>query len=125
MLYPTEISFDYSGKVTVYYGVDIDEKIACNQEQVMQFTGLHDKNGKEIYEGDVLLSKETDEVWRVDEILPLHRHDRVTNIGYFSGKKYHLRENPAGQHDNYDDWMSWPEMYEIIGNIYEHGHLLK
>lgn len=93
--------------------------------QFVRYTGLLDRNGKEIYEGDILRSKENDEVYRVDDIIPLHRHTHVTNIGYFSGKKYELRENPAGQYDNQDDWMSWPEMYEIIGNIYENRDLIK
>lgn len=93
---------------------------------LMQFTGLHDKNGKEVYEGDVL--ERLDEAYRVDDIIPVHRHTHVTNIGYFSqeGKKrkYNLRENPAGQYDNMDDWMSWSEEYEVIGNIYENPELL-
>jgi uncharacterized phage protein (TIGR01671 family) len=93
--------------------------------KVMQFTGLLDRNGHEIFEGDVLKSVEHDEVYKVDDITPVHRHTHVTNIGYFSGKKYYHRDNPASRYDNMDDWMSWAEMYEVIGNIYENPELLK
>ena len=88
----------------------------------MQFTGLLDKNGKEIYEGDIIKSKETDEVYRIDEMLPAHRQDHSTNIGYYIGGKYEIRK---GVGYTGDDWMSWTEMYEIIGNIYENPELIK
>ena len=48
----------------------------------------------------------------------------ITNIGYFTDTTYCTRV-PAGAYDNLDDWMSWPEMYEVIGNIYENSKLLK
>lgn len=96
------------------------------QGELMQFTGLLDKNGKEIYEGDVLFRREDDEYYRVDSMFPVHRHTHVTNIGYRNTDGgFVLRDNPAGQIDNMDDWMSWPEMYEVIGNIYENPDLLK
>lgn len=133
-----EIKFRaYDNEINKMFYVDIYEYMSWNEmaqdeaityeareNGLMQYTGLKDKNGKEIYEGDVLKSIENEEAWRVDEIVPLHRHDHVTNIGYFSGKKYHLRENPAGQYNNLDDWMSLPEMYEIVGNIYQNPELL-
>lgn len=90
---------------------------------LMQYTGLKDRNGREIYEGDILKSRENDEVWRVDEMLPAHRQSHVTNIGYFCGKTYNSRASSAA-YDNIDDWMSWPEMYEIVGNVYENPQLM-
>ena len=90
---------------------------------IMQSTGLTDKNGKEIYEGYILRSIETSEVYRIDDMLPAHRHDHCTNIGYFIDEKYHARDNVASRYTG-DDWKSWPEMYEVIGNIYENSDLL-
>ena len=89
-----------------------------------QYTGLKDKNGKEIYEGDIFKSIESNEVFKVDDIFPVHRHSHATNIGYYNKDKYNLRGNISSQYDIMDDWMSNPEFYEVIGNIYQNPELL-
>ena len=73
---------------------------------IQQFTGLHDRNGKEIYEGDMVkYSVENDEF--VGEI-------HFASLQFRIGKLY-----PT------DRLMGWHKTFEIIGNIYEHPELLK
>lgn len=79
---------------------------------LMQFTGLKDKNGKEIYEGDVVRGN------------PLGANNIETGIvqwmndGWFVSDETE-RDNEKRLH--YDFFGS----VEIIGNIYENPELLK
>jgi len=104
-----------------FYGISDGQ---YGEVEVEQYTGLKDKNGKEIFESDILKSLETSEVYRVDDLFPVHRLTHVTNIGYFSENKYYTRNEPGSQYDNFDDWMSFSEMYEVIGNVWENPELL-
>lgn len=92
---------------------------------VMQSTGLKDKNGKEIYEGDILnrLMYPPDENGNYNSIPVFIKGNQVEvgfNEGCFIGKpSYHLWRYIC----YYDD--STKTDYEIIGNIYENPELLK
>lgn len=75
---------------------------------VMQFIGLHDKNGKEIFEGDILRSG--------TEIISCEFFEEMAmfTIGGFSLKFFDLDKNKNKIFD-----------FEVIGNIYENPELLK
>lgn len=76
--------------------------------ELMQFTGLHDRNGKEIYEGDII------------------KYDRVpflTTVNYVDCTF-------ALVHDRYEQQIGFLNdesmgMLEVIGNIYENPELLR
>ena len=70
----------------------------------LQFTGLLDKNGKEIYEGDIV------------EQLDLQRYPE---LGDKSRQTVEVKFNPTAGYN------IWPADCEVIGNIYENPDLLK
>lgn|SRR3990167_311198 len=95
-------------------------------EKVMQFTGLKDKNGKDIYEGDIIL----------------HKGNKTNNIAKdIAGEKAVIEWNqnlcsfePVHRTSNAEKWddglvfpwnEDWAREFEIIGNIYENPELLK
>jgi len=94
---------------------DFRRLFAEKSNLVMQYTGLKDKNGKEIYEGDVLLiSKATDSPFKGDVFF---------SYGGFRLKAYWMLDREI--HPELSTYTeSKVSEAEIIGNIYENPELI-
>ena len=81
---------------------------------LMQCTGMKDKNGKLIYEGDIIQ-------------IP----DDYDTYGMFAGEKREIYFNEGGfrlkpkwDKNSRGNWLEDTEDFEIIGNIYENPTLI-
>ena len=95
------------GRTTNYHS----EWAAYEQKswELMQFTGLVDKEGTEIYEGDIV---------RVDNI---NLEDVFISKVIFTGLRWTLVDID-GDLDNMEDWKN--DM-EVVGNIFENPELME
>ena len=94
---------------------------AMEEVELMQFTGLHDKNGKEIYEGDVVRKL----VWN-----ELKFEAEGDGKDYSYAKVQYIDELASFHLVNKDNKILWElseDKYniEVAGNIYENSDLLK
>lgn len=85
------------------------EWIVNNDLNLTQSTGLHDKNGKEIFEGDIV--KMAKDVYSDPTYYEVIRH---------RGGAYRLESNQHGC----ELWLRHTNC-EVIGNIYENTELLE
>jgi uncharacterized phage protein (TIGR01671 family) len=93
---------------------------------IMQYTGLKDKNGVEIYEGDIVEYgfKENHVVcW---DSLPFHHNWCAVPVSRYGQFKTH-QETGEGSHPVETDCIEriTGETPEVIGNIYENPELLE
>ena len=91
--------------------------------QVMQFTGLLDRHGKEIYEGDILHNG-----WVISW------NENYPNYGFYQKSKDNWRTGLGVGRPNWKYGFLWNKQnpysidrqdLEVIGNIYQNPELLK
>lgn len=106
---------------------DMLDKYHVNKDTIGQYTGLKDKNGTKIFEGDIVLAKEDDEVYKFE--VKFGKCGGTKNVDFDVGymgfyfdyitgiADYSLRKDP----------IYWINAYEceVVGNIYDNPELLK
>ena len=112
MLYSGQFDIKWSAEIGRYQAIDRTRFDSQWDMPLMQYTGLKDKNGNEIYEGDILATSQRDVFF---EVVYGWNGD-----GNTYGWNYKSLKRP--KHRIYS--MDKPDRLEIIGNIYENPELL-
>ena len=85
------------------------EKYDFYDLELMQSTGLKDKNGKEIFEGDILFGHAGEDFWEIVEF-DIEEGKWIRRDIWYNSKL---------------DLSEYNENMEIVGNIYENPELLE
>ena len=100
--------------ITSFYNYEDVYRFEYEEVKLMQYTGLKDKDGKEIYEGDIIK----------------YKFPYDTRLKHISPVKFLETEASFGIKDRYGNeiplyTISANNYFEVIGNIYENKNLLE
>lgn len=115
-IYKVEFTDEYAKEIGKKYEFFIFTEsgwVEVHGESIGQYTGLHDKNGKEIYEGDVI------------QLVHPFKDRQYTGKIIFERGSFIAEDFWMTHYDNPSDFTEGLEHVEVIGNIYEHPHLLE
>lgn len=98
-----------------WYGDNNRIRFSLDKANLLEYTGIRDKNGKEIYEGDIVNWGDNYKSvieWNADK--------------YLEGDGWMIHEYyPRNEYDRYHTTSAYTNPIEVIGNIFENPELLK
>ncbi|PGU29628.1 hypothetical protein COD66_23270 [Bacillus cereus] len=148
MIIVTEIDF-FNKVITALFRGHLENKYEFDEVELMQFTGLLDKNGKEIYEGDIVRYTSNERIGtrgNYKNSYSVYGDVEITGVVKFGNIEHHhdykhilaffVDSNDSISYDSYfysDSKNRGPQKhtskltkplllkkeYEVIGNVYE------
>mgnify|MGYP003289659809 CR=1 FL=1 len=113
-------TIDFTGEYILYKGQTEEKVFRFKDVELMISIGLVDKNGKEIFEGDIIDIHQTVNGQNLF-IITMNENNKIVPT-YLWGSKYQY--NVEELLDMNVSWYEEKEI-EVVGNIYENKELLK
>jgi uncharacterized phage protein (TIGR01671 family) len=105
--------------LTEYGNVEEIYEVYLHEVELMQYTGLKDKNGKEIYEGDIVSFEDSDGGYEYQDVVI------NTGIVEYGELGFYFTNRVAVEMDDFYIKDGRCDEIEVIGNIYDNPELLE